>query len=56
VLHEFRVEKEGLRLAKDHPARRAAERPLLAFWHGCPGTGKSKVIKWIRRMFEEALG
>ena len=32
------------------------ERPLLGFCHGSPGTGKSRVIKWIRRMFEEAMG
>ena len=29
--------------------------PLRGFVHGGPGTGKSKVIKWIRRMFLEAL-
>ena len=36
VLHEFQLEKEGIRLAREHPDRIAAERPLLAFCHGCP--------------------
>jgi len=56
VLLEFQSEKEGVHLPREHRARRIAECPLLAFCHGCPGTGKSRVIKWIRRMFEEALG
>ena len=56
VLLEFRLEKEGILLPKDHPQREALEQPLLGFCHGSPGTGKSKVIKWMRRMFMEALG
>jgi hypothetical protein len=56
VLVEFRLEKEGILLPKDHPDRLAAERPLLGFCHGCPGTGKSRVITWIHRMFKEAPG
>ena len=32
------------------------EEPLRGLVHGEPGTGKSLVIKWIRRFFEEALG
>ena len=30
--------------------------PLLGLVHGYPGTGKTDVINWSRRMFEEALG
>ena len=56
VLLEFQLEKEGLDLRRGHPARAAAETPLLGFCHGSPGTGKSRVINWIRRMFTEALG
>ena len=56
VLLEFELEKEGLLLPKGHPERCAAEQPLLGFCHGCPGTGKSRLIKWIRRLFIEALG
>ena len=33
-----------------------AAEPLRGLIHGLSGTGKSRVIKWIRRMFEEALG
>ena len=56
VLLEFRLEKEGFAQPKNHPDREAAERPMLGFVHGSPGTGKSRVIKWLRRMFMEALG
>ena len=55
VLQEFRLEKEGLLLKKTDPERTKAEQPLLGFCHGSPGTGKSKVIKWITRLFTEAL-
>ena len=30
--------------------------PMLDLVHGLPGTGKTVLIKWIRRLFEEALG
>ena len=56
VLQEFRLEKEGLALDKNDPRRIAAEQPLLGFCHGSPGTGKSRVIRWVTRMFVEALG
>jgi len=56
VLQEFRLEHEGLLLPKTHPDRMKAETPLLGFCHGSPGTGKSRVIKWVTRMFVEALG
>ena len=32
------------------------EEPLRGFTHGGPGTGKSRLISWIVRMFKEALG
>ena len=55
VLMEFRVDKLGLHLKKNDPNRENQERPMLGFVHGSPGTGKSRVIKWIRRLFIEAL-
>jgi len=55
LLEEFRLEKEGLLLKKTDPERAKSEQPLLGFCHGSPGTGKSKVIKWITRLFTEAL-
>ena len=33
-----------------------AAEPLRGLIHGLPGTGKSRVLKWITRMFIEALG
>ena len=30
--------------------------PTRGLVHGLPGTGKSRVIKWMRKFFEEALG
>ena len=56
VLEEFRMDHEGLLLEKHHPDRMRAEVPLLGFCHGSPGTGKSRVIKWVTRLFVEALG
>ena len=56
VLQEFRLEHEGLLLPTAHRGRTKAEAPLLGFCHGSPGTGKSRVIKWVTRMFVEALG
>ena len=32
------------------------QEPLLDLVHGLPGTGKTRVIQWMRRLFEEALG
>ena len=32
------------------------EEPLLGLMHGPPGTGKTDVIKWTQRMFQETLG
>ena len=55
LLQEFQLEKEGLLLHKTNPERAKCEQPLLGFCHGSPGTGKSKVINWITRLFTEAL-
>ena len=38
-------------IAEDDPR----EEPFRGCCHGLPGTGKSRVIKWIIRMFREAL-
>ena len=59
VLEEIILEKEGpvvakkRRLAKQEDTR---EEPLRAFVPGLPGTGKSRVIEWIVRLFTEAWG
>ena len=34
----------------------AAVEPLRGLVHGLPGTGKSRVLKWLRSLFEDALG
>ena len=34
----------------------SAEEPLLDLIHGFPGTGKSKVIQWMRTLMEDGLG
>ena len=62
-----RVRKRVLREFEEHllgedlsDAMRALihkpEEPLRGLIHGLPGKGKSKVIAWICRLFEEALG
>ena len=35
---------------------KSSKEPLLDLIHGFPGTGKSKVIEWMRRLMEEGLG
>ena len=55
ILQEFQLDKEGCMLRKDNAERQKAEEPMRGFIHGGPGTGKSRVIKWIIRMFTEAL-
>ena len=50
------LEQQTLLLEKHHPDRMRAEDPLPGFCHGSPGTGKSRVIKWVTRLFVEALG
>ena len=56
VLDEFQLEKEGCDLPKAHANRQVREEPMRGFIHGPPGTGKSRLIYWIRRLFTEALG
>ena len=56
ILVEFRLHKEGSELRKGDPELEREEEPLRGLVHGPPGTGKSRVINWIRRLFVEALG
>jgi len=58
ILREFAEEKIGDRAAEELHALdlEAEEEPVRALVHGPPGTGKSRAIKFIRRLFEEALG
>lgn len=35
---------------------KSLQEPLLDLMHGFPGTGKSRVIGWMRRLMEEGLG
>ena len=57
ILKEFADEKEdaGVRRKKADSAAQEIEEPMRGLVHGLPGTGKSRVINWIRRMFEEGL-
>ncbi len=50
------MEKHGCELAKDDPVRENIEEPMRGLVHGHPGTSKSRLIYWIRRLFVEALG
>ena len=57
LLLEIELEKEGPELRRKHqPHLFSTEReePMRALIHGLPGTGKSRVINWIRRIFMEA--
>ncbi len=54
VLTEFRLWREGCDL--DGSERMQEDEPLRGLVHGLPGTGKSRVILFIRRFFVEALG
>ena len=54
VLMEFRLWKEGCDLPESDLAMR--EEPLRGLVHGLPGTGKSKIILFIRRLFTESGG
>ena len=50
-----RVMREGLE-ERDGTAATTVEEPLFHLIHGLPGTGKSRVIAWIRELFEAVLG
>jgi len=56
VLIEYRIEHEGMDLPKGSTRREFEEEPLRGLIHGPPGSGKSELIKFVRRFFEEALG
>ena len=53
---EFQLWKEGPEVRRNDDQRQELEEPLRGLIHGLPGTGKSKVILFMRRFFEEALG
>ena len=58
VLQECALEKEGagvLKRLRGFSAVDEREEPFRGCCHGLPGTGKSRVIKWLVRMFREAL-
>ena len=57
LLLEIRLENEGSELRRKHQPdlfTTDSEEPLRGMIHGLPGTGKSRVINWIRRIFMEA--
>ena len=57
LLVEIELEIEGPELRRKHLPhlfRIDKEEPMPALIHGLPGTGKSRVINWIRRIFIEA--
>lgn len=60
VLIEFAMLKEGdddvPGYVRDLVGDQYQEEPMRGLVHRFPGTGKSRVIIWIRRFFEEALG
>ena len=39
-----------------HRVSTTCEEPLLDVVHGFPGTGKSRVIQWMRELMEKGLG
>jgi hypothetical protein len=59
VLTEIELEKEGpelrhrARKKEEGDAANAREEPMRGYIHGLPGTGKSRLIKWICRMCKE---
>jgi hypothetical protein len=58
ILKEAELHREGPGIWKRLRRNATAdprEEPLRGLCHGCPGTGKSRVIKWIIRIFTEAL-
>ena len=58
ILCEFELFTEGPDLQRKllkKTSEDEREEPLRGLIHGLPGTGKSRVIKWLCRMFGEAL-
>jgi hypothetical protein len=58
ILQEFALTHEGEDVPewlRAHVGTADADEPLQGLIHGLPGTGKSRVIRWIRRLFEEPL-
>ena len=49
-----RLKLEVLEL-QQHIVNAAPKEPLLDLIHGFPGTGKSELIKWMRRLMEEGF-
>ena len=48
--------KLEMREARRQTINTASEDPLLNLIHGLPGTGKSRLIKWLRELMERGLG
>ena len=48
--------KVELREMSQRSTEQSLEEPLLDLIHGFPGTGKSKIIQWMRRLMEAGLG
>ena len=46
------MESNGCHLPKSNVRRQDIERPFYGFVHGPPGTGKSRLIYWITRLFK----
>ena len=58
LLMEILLEKEGTDLVRRLTRKvyeDQREEPLRGLAHGPPGTGKSELIKWLVRMFEEVM-
>ena len=52
------MEKEGPEIDKRLPNSQAVqdrEEPLRGLIHGLPGTGKSRVLNWLRRLLVEGM-
>ena len=52
VMEEFQRERDQIPKGQ----RGEESEPLRALVHGIPGTGKSKLISFLRSFFEDALG
>ena len=52
ILQEVELDNYGCQLPKTDKRRQDMERPLYAFVHGPPGTGKSRLIYWMTRLLK----